>query len=65
MQIHINQQPHDLPEPATLADAIAVLQPRPPFAAAVNLQFVPRQRYADHALQSGDRVELIAPVTGG
>lgn len=65
MQIHINQQPHDLPELATLADAIAVLRPRPPFAAAVNLQFVPRQLYAEHALQAGDRVELIAPVTGG
>jgi len=65
MQILINQQPHTLPQGATLADAIAVLQPRPPFAAAVNLQFVPRTAYARQPLHDGDRIEIIAPVTGG
>jgi sulfur carrier protein len=65
MHILINQQPHDCPAGATLADAIALLQPAGPFAAAVNATFVPRSRYAQHALQDGDRVEVIAPVTGG
>jgi sulfur carrier protein len=37
----------------------------PPFAAAVNLQFVPRSQYATHLLSANDQVELIAPITGG
>ncbi len=65
MQVFINQAPHDLPEGATLADAVARLAPRPPFAAAVNLQFVPNTQYAARALADGDRIEIIAPVTGG
>jgi sulfur carrier protein len=35
------------------------------FAAAVNLQFVPRTAYALHRLGEGDRIEIIAPITGG
>ncbi len=65
MQIFINHQPRELPEGATLADAIQALQPQPPFAAAVNLQFVPRTAYGQQALHDGDRIEIIAPVTGG
>jgi len=37
----------------------------PPFAAAVNLQFVPKTQYASHVLQANDQIELIAPITGG
>ena len=65
MNISINQVPHELPEGATVADAVAAIEARPPFAVAVNLQFVPSARYAAHALQSGDQIEIIAPVTGG
>ena len=65
MQVQINQQPQELPEDATLADAIAALRPAPPFAAAVNRQFVPRPAYAQRRLQPGDEIEIIAPVTGG
>ena len=65
MNIFINQVPHNLAPGATLADAIAVLQARPPFAAAVNLQFVPKTQYAAHPLQPDDRIDIIAPVTGG
>jgi sulfur carrier protein len=49
----------------TLADAVRALQPRGPFAAAVNMTFVPRTLYNDTQLNAGDRIELIAPVTGG
>ena len=65
MNIIINKLPHELPEGATLAQAIALLQPAPPFAAAVNLQFVPKARYDQTSLNTGDRVEIILPVTGG
>ena len=65
MNVFINQQPAALPTPATVADAVAHAGARPPFAVAVNLQFVPNTRYAAHPLHDGDRVEIIAPVTGG
>ena len=65
MKVHINHQTHQLPTGATLADAIAVLQPTPPFAAAVNMSFVPNTRYRDTPLSDGDRIDVIAPVTGG
>jgi sulfur carrier protein len=50
---------------ATLADAIAQAGVQPPFAAAVNLEFVPKSRHAQHVLSAGDQIELIAPITGG
>ncbi|KAF1046954.1 sulfur carrier protein ThiS [Xylophilus sp.] len=65
MNVVINQAPHDLPDGATVADAIARIAARPPFAVAVNTTFVPRTRHAVHTLHDGDRVEIIAPVTGG
>lgn len=65
MRVILNGVPHDIPEGSTLADALALLALQGPFAAAVNLQFVPRSRYADTPLKEGDAVEAIAPVTGG
>ena len=65
MNISINQVPHELPEGATVADAVAAIEARPPFAVAVNTTFVPNTAYAAHRLQPGDRVEIISPVTGG
>jgi len=65
LKVFINDTPFDLPAPATLADAVALFALKPPFAAAVNLQFVPNTRYHQTALQEADRIDLIAPVTGG
>ena len=65
MNILINDTPRELPAGASLADAIALLAPVPPFAAAVNKQFVPRSGYAACALKDDDQVEVIRPVTGG
>ena len=65
LNLLINQNPYQLPAGATLADAVSVAGVRAPFAAAVNLQFVPRSQYAQHLLHEQDRVELIAPLTGG
>ena len=64
-QVRINQAIHELPQGASLADAVAQVDIHPPFAAAVNLQFVPRQNYPQHVLQNGDHIELISPITGG
>lgn len=65
MHVLINQVLYDLRVGATLADAVSLLQARPPFAAAVNLQFVPNTQYTQKLLQPGDRIDIIAPVTGG
>ncbi len=65
IQVRINQAIHELPQGASLADAVAQIDIHPPFAAAVNLQFVPRQNYPQHVLQNGDHIELISPITGG
>ena len=61
----INQQSHLLPPGATLADAITLVGIQPPFAAAINLEFVPRGQYPERLLQNNDAIELIAPITGG
>jgi sulfur carrier protein len=61
----INDKPFTLAEGATLLDAIAAIEAVPPFAVAVNREFVPRSGYAARALQAGDRIEVIRPVTGG
>ena len=34
-------------------------------ACAINRQFVPRARWPLQALQAGDSIDVIAPVTGG
>jgi sulfur carrier protein len=65
MQIFINRIPHDVDASATLADALGLAQAQPPFAAALNLQFVPKTQYAATPLKAGDQIEIIAPITGG
>jgi len=65
MKILLNQQATELQAPASVADALAQMQAKPPFAVAVNTVFVPRSQYAAHALNEGDRMEVISPVTGG
>jgi sulfur carrier protein len=65
VNVLINDAPHTLPPAATLADAIAHIKATPPYAAAVNRQFVPRSNHASHVLQPDDRIEVIRPVTGG
>jgi sulfur carrier protein len=61
----INKNSHTLPVASSLADAIAQTGIQQPFAAAVNMQFVPRSQYDRHVLADNDRIDLIAPVTGG
>ena len=65
LTVTLNAQSLSLPAGASLADAVQACGIKPPFAAAVNLQFVPKSQYATHLLQSGDRIELISPITGG
>jgi len=65
MEILLNGRPLALDVPATLADAVNRAGIAPPFAAALNGNFVPRAAHAATALAAGDRVDLVQPVTGG
>ena len=65
VHVIINQLPYALAADATLADAVSVIKAQPPFAAAVNLQFVPNSQYRKTLLQNDDRIDIIFPVTGG
>jgi len=65
MKVLINKNEHELADNATVADAVAAIEAKPPFAAAVNTQFVPKTQYGTHHLRAGDRIDIIFPVTGG
>ncbi|WP_042269678.1 sulfur carrier protein ThiS [Paraburkholderia heleia] len=65
MDIHINQKPITLPEGATVADALAAFGARPPFAVALNGDFVARTQHDARSLQAGDRLDVVSPVAGG
>ena len=65
MRIIANQIPRELPSNSRITDLLAMLEAKPPYAVAVNLQFVPKTRHAEYILHENDQVEIIAPVTGG
>ena len=65
MRILANQIPRDLPSNSRITDLLAIIEAKPPYAVAVNLQFVPKTRHAEYVLHENDQVEIIAPVTGG
>jgi sulfur carrier protein len=65
MRILINRQPYDLAEGCSLEAALTGAGFKPPFAVALNLQFVPKTRYGLTPLKPGDEVEVISPITGG
>jgi sulfur carrier protein len=65
MRVIANQIPRELPSNSRITDLLAMIEAKPPYAVAVNLQFVPKTRHAEYVLHENDQVEIIAPVTGG
>ena len=65
MMVWINQKPCELQQGSTLKEAIELVPISPPFAAAVNTQFVPKTLYEQTLLNDNDKIELIVPITGG
>jgi sulfur carrier protein len=65
MRVIVNQVPYDLPSQSMVSDALALIHAKPPYAVAVNLNFVPKTKHAEFALNENDQIEVIAPVTGG
>ena len=65
MEITTNQKPFKLPQGASINEAIEAFGAQPPFAIALNLTFVHRQRYGETFLTQGDALEIVQPVAGG
>jgi sulfur carrier protein len=65
MRVIVNEKEYDLPHQSMVSDALAIIQAKPPYAVAVNLQFIPKSQHGQHPLNENDQVEIIAPVTGG
>lgn len=63
--INVNQQALQLPLGATVADALAEVQAQPPYAVALNGEFLPRSLYTQQPLQANDQLELVEPMQGG
>ena len=66
MNIIVNGEPRDVSDGTTVAgllDELGIERTR--VAVEVGLDIVPKNRYAEHALQAGDRVEIVHFVGGG
>ena len=42
MRVVVNQKEYDLPHQSMVSDALTLIAAKPPYAVAVNLQFVPK-----------------------
>tara|TARA_R110002072_G_scaffold3940_2_gene28159 strand:+ start:247 stop:447 length:201 start_codon:yes stop_codon:yes gene_type:complete len=66
MQVFVNGQAHEVEGSATLAQLLEVLAAPPQgIAVEVNQELVRRADHPTHALQAGDRVEIVGLVGGG
>lgn len=65
MKIIVNGETHETSAPtlAALLDELGKGEAK--VAISINEVFVPKHQLADHALQDGDRVEIVAPRQGG
>ena len=65
MRVIVNQVEYELPIQSMISDVLSLIDARPPYAVAVNLNFVPKTKHSEFLLNENDQVEVIAPVTGG
>ena len=66
MQLTINGEPRELPEPLTAAQLLETLGlTGKRLALEVNLEIVPRSQFESFQLQPGDRVEIVQAIGGG
>ena len=65
MRVIVNQMEMQVPDNSTIDDVLLLIDAKPPYAVAINYEFVPKSKHAEVILQDGDEMEVIAPVTGG
>ena len=49
----------------TLNELLLQTNPQPPFAVAVNGEFVSQSDYSGQAIQAQDRIDIVSPIFGG
>lgn len=49
----------------TLAELLQQYQAKPPYAIAINGEFVPQENYLNHTLSVRDKVDVVSPIFGG
>jgi sulfur carrier protein len=66
VNVIVNGQEKQLEPGTTVAELLTKLEVSPrQVAVEVNQELVPRRQHAEHALQSGDRLEIVGFVGGG
>ena len=68
MRVELNGEPVELPEDASLADAVAAAGADPErrgVAAAVDGEVVPKGEWPTRSLAEGEEVEVVRAVQGG
>jgi thiamine biosynthesis protein ThiS len=66
MKVMVNGDPADIRDGLTVAELLGDLQiSRDRVAVEVGLEIVPKAQYGTHALQEGDKIEIVQFVGGG
>ncbi|MBV9023120.1 MAG: sulfur carrier protein ThiS [Streptomycetaceae bacterium] len=66
LHVSLNGEPREIPDGLTLGRLVATLTTaRAGVAAAVNETVIPRSRWHDTLLSTGDRIEVLTAVQGG
>ena len=65
MKIIVNGEAHETSAPTLAALLYTLGKGEAKVAMSVNEAFVPKHQRADHTLQDGDRVEIVAARQGG
>ncbi len=66
MNVFVNGQEQQLEIGTTVAQLLVSLEVSPrQVAVEVNQELIPRRQHAEHALQPGDRLEIVSFVGGG
>jgi sulfur carrier protein len=65
MRVIVNQITREVPDNSSIDDVLLLIDAKPPYAVAINYEFVPKTRHSEQVLHEGDEMEVIAPVTGG
>jgi sulfur carrier protein len=66
MKVWLNDEEKALQVNMTLAQALETWQYKSEgFAVALNSAFVPKQKYINIILKSGDKIDIVTPMQGG
>lgn len=65
MKVTINGKPVEFTQAQSLLSLVESFGAQPPYALAVNGQFVPKSQHASYAVNTGDTIDVLSPVQGG